>query len=102
MTGRPVIVWPGGVEAHAVTVGPVGKAQITINRVDGRVFDIPAFTAELLADTAGDGCFIATAAYGSDMEPQVAVRPTRPAIAGAFMALPAVVLISLKKLHSQE
>ena len=58
-TGRPVRVpWPEGVEAQAITVAPVGKAQITISRVDGNIFDIPAFTAKLLANTAGAGAAI--------------------------------------------
>jgi hypothetical protein len=54
--GRYVRVpWPDGVEAQAVTVGPVGNAQITISRVDGNVFDISAFSAKLLANTAATG-----------------------------------------------
>lgn len=56
-TGRYVrIPWPQGVEAQAVTAGPnPGKAKITIERVDGDVFDINAFSAKLLANTAGAG-----------------------------------------------
>jgi hypothetical protein len=55
--GRPVYVnWPDGVEAQAVTAGPnPSKATITIERVDGTVFDFSAFTARLLANTAGAG-----------------------------------------------
>lgn len=58
--GRPVrIPWPDGVEAQAVTTPPPGvtdyKARITIRRVDGHVFDFTAFTAKLLANTAGAG-----------------------------------------------
>lgn len=55
--GRPVrVAWPDGVEAQAVTSGPnPGKAQITIERVDGGVFDLTAFTAQLLANTAATG-----------------------------------------------
>lgn len=58
--GRPVRVpWPTGVEAQAVTTPPPGgtsqNAQITIRRVDGRLFDMTAFTAKLLANTAGAG-----------------------------------------------
>ena len=55
--GRPVrVAWPDGVEAQAVTAGPnPSKAQITIQRVDGDVFDLTAFTAKLLANTAGAG-----------------------------------------------
>ncbi len=55
--GRPVRVpWPQGVEAQAVTAGPnPGKAKITIERVDGDVFDLTAFSAKLLANTAGAG-----------------------------------------------
>jgi hypothetical protein len=55
--GRPVRVeWPDGIEAQAVTTGPVlSKATITIKRVDSEVFDLPAFTFKLLANTAGAG-----------------------------------------------
>lgn len=55
--GRPVrITWPNGVEAQAVTAGPnPSKAKITIERVDGDVFDFTAFMARLLANTAGAG-----------------------------------------------
>ncbi len=58
--GRPVRVhWPDGVEAQAVTTPPPGvtdyKARITIERVDGQVFDLKAFTAKLLANTGGAG-----------------------------------------------
>lgn len=55
--GRTVRVpWPQGVEAQAVTAGPnPSKARITISRLDGDVFDLTAFTAKLLANTAGAG-----------------------------------------------
>ncbi len=55
--GRYIRVpWPQGVEAQAVTAGPnPGGAKITIRRVDGGLFDFPAFTAKLLANTAGAG-----------------------------------------------
>lgn len=55
--GRFVSVeWPEGVQAQAVTVGPTpGHAQITIERVDGNVFDVTAFTAKLVARTSGAG-----------------------------------------------
>jgi len=55
--GRPVRVpWPQGIEAQAVTAGPnPGKAKITIERADGDVFDLAAFSAKLLANTAGAG-----------------------------------------------
>jgi hypothetical protein len=44
------------VEAQAVTAGPnPSKAKITIERVDGDIFDFTAFTAKLLANTAGAG-----------------------------------------------
>lgn len=54
--GRPVrVFWPDGMEAQYVTAGPnPGKAQITVRRVDGAVFDLTAFTARLLAN-AGAG-----------------------------------------------
>jgi len=54
--GRPVrVFWPEGLEAQYVTAGPTpGKAQITVRRVDGAVFDLTAFTARLLAN-AGAG-----------------------------------------------
>ncbi|TCV89067.1 hypothetical protein [Sulfurirhabdus autotrophica] len=60
-SGTPIgrtssVLWPNGVQAQAVTVGPAqGPAQITIKRIDGNVFDITAFTAKLLANTAGAG-----------------------------------------------
>lgn len=58
--GRTVrIPWPLGVEAQAVTTPPPGvtdhKARITLRRVDGRPFDLTAFTAKLLANTGGAG-----------------------------------------------
>ena len=61
--GRPVAVgWPSGVEAQAVTTPPPGvtdhSARITLERVDGQVFDLKAFTAKLLANTAGAGASI--------------------------------------------
>ena len=54
--GRPVrIPWPAGIEAQYVTAGPnPTKAQITVSRVDGGVFDLTSFTAKLLAN-AGAG-----------------------------------------------
>ena len=63
-TGEPIgrsvrVPWPEGVEAQAVTTPPPGvtdhKAQITLQRVDGDVFDLTAFTAKLLANTFGTG-----------------------------------------------
>lgn len=55
--GRTVRVpWPQGVEAQALTTGPLTNgANITITREDGRGFDLTAFTAKLLANTAGTG-----------------------------------------------
>ncbi len=58
--GRTVRVpWPAGVEAQAVTTPPPGvtdyKARLTLQRMDGDVFDLTAFTAKLLANTAGAG-----------------------------------------------
>jgi hypothetical protein len=54
--GRPVSVdWPTGLQAQAVTTGPIGPAKFTITRVDHTVFDFPEFTAKLLANTAGAG-----------------------------------------------
>lgn len=55
--GRTVRVpWPQGVEAQAVTVGPtMGGARMTVARVDGGVFALPAITFKLLANTAGAG-----------------------------------------------
>ncbi len=58
--GRTVHVpWPEGIEAQGVTTPPPGggsqKAQIFIERLDGQSFDLPSFTAKLLANTAGAG-----------------------------------------------
>jgi hypothetical protein len=58
--GRQVRVpWPEGVEAQSVTTPPPGvtdyKARITLQRVDGSLFDLTAFSAQLLANTAGAG-----------------------------------------------
>ena len=58
--GRQVrIPWPEGVEAQAVTTPPPGvtdyKARLKLRRVDGEVFALTAFTAKLLANTAGAG-----------------------------------------------
>jgi hypothetical protein len=66
-TGQPIgrtvrVPWPQGVEAQAVTTPPPGvtdyKARLTIQRIDGRVFDLTAFTAKLLANTGGAGANI--------------------------------------------
>lgn len=59
-TGRFVSVdWPTGLQAQAVTAGPqTGPANISIRRVDGDVFDLPSFSAKLLANTSGAGGFI--------------------------------------------
>lgn len=57
-TGRFFSVfWPNGIQAQAITAGPsVGiGANITIKRVDGKQFDLWAFTGKLLANTAGTG-----------------------------------------------
>jgi hypothetical protein len=55
--GRAVRVpWPAGLEAQAVTSGPVlSKARIDITRQDGQPFAITSFTGQLLANTAGAG-----------------------------------------------
>lgn len=58
--GRPVRVpWPQGVEAQAVTEGPsTSGARLNISRADGQLFDLTAFTAKLLANTAATGASI--------------------------------------------
>ncbi len=55
--GRSTAVnWPDGVQAQSVTAGlNPSKAQITIKRVDGTIFDVTTFTAKLLASTSGAG-----------------------------------------------
>lgn len=58
VTGRFFSVfWPTGVQAQAITSGPlVGKgANVTIQRTDGKRFDLWAFTGKLLANTWGTG-----------------------------------------------
>ena len=50
------IPWPDGLEAQAVTAGPVlSGAKMAIKRQDGQVFAIENFTAKLLANTGGAG-----------------------------------------------
>jgi hypothetical protein len=51
------VVWPNGVQAQAITAGPlIGRgANITIQRVDGQPFELRSFTAKLLANTAATG-----------------------------------------------
>jgi len=55
--GRTQLVqWPDGLHAQAVTSGPVtSSAQITIQRVDGGVFDLDALSFTLLANTWATG-----------------------------------------------
>jgi hypothetical protein len=66
-TGQPIgravrVPWPDGVEAQAVTTPPPGvfdyKARVTLRRVDGLLFDLTAFTAKLLGNTAATGAAI--------------------------------------------
>lgn len=57
-TGRFFSVnWPAGVQAQAVTAGPLlGKgANITLKRADGKKFDLKSFTGKILLNTAGAG-----------------------------------------------
>lgn len=75
--GRPLrVAWPTGVEAQAVTAGPSpSHAKITIERVDGDVFDINAFSAKLLANTAGAGASFEVVPFlnGQEMLPDPVV-----------------------------
>ena len=57
-TGRFFSVfWPTGVQAQAITAGPLlgNGANLTIQRADGKPFDLRAFTGRILANTAGAG-----------------------------------------------
>jgi hypothetical protein len=57
-TGRfQSVFWPVGIDAQAITAGPTigAGANITLKRVDGKVFDFRSFTGKLLANTAGAG-----------------------------------------------
>lgn len=53
------VSWPAGMEAQAVTTPPPGvtdyKARITLQRVDGDVFDLNAFSFALLGNTSATG-----------------------------------------------
>ena len=51
------ILWPNGVQAQAVTMGPLigSGANLTLKRSDGKPFDLVSFTGKLLANTAGAG-----------------------------------------------
>lgn len=58
--GRSVRVpWPSGIECQAVTTPPPGvtnhSAQLTIRKANGHVFDLTAFSFQLLANTGGAG-----------------------------------------------
>jgi hypothetical protein len=55
--GRAIrIPWPAGLEAQAVTAGPVlSGAKITLKRQDQQPFAIQSFTVKLLANTGGAG-----------------------------------------------
>lgn len=66
--GRPVrVFWPEGLEAQYVTT-ITNKAQITIRRVDGAVFDLTAFSAKLLANP-GAGRAIEVVPFLNGQEP---------------------------------
>lgn len=56
-TGRFLRVkWPDGLEAQAVTSGPVpSSARVDLTRLDGTTFGISSLTFKLLANTAGAG-----------------------------------------------
>jgi hypothetical protein len=51
------IFWPNGVQAQAITTGPLlgSGANITLKRADGKRFDLLSFTGRILANTAGAG-----------------------------------------------
>ncbi len=51
------IFWPTGVQAQAITAGPLlgTGANIILKRADGRLFDLEAFTGKILLNTAGAG-----------------------------------------------
>jgi hypothetical protein len=51
------IFWPTGVQAQAVTAGPLQGTggNITLQRADGKPFDLQAFTGKILLNTAGAG-----------------------------------------------
>jgi hypothetical protein len=51
------VLWPTGVQAQAITAGPLlgTGANITLQRADGKLFDLQAFTGKILLNTAGAG-----------------------------------------------
>jgi hypothetical protein len=51
------IFWPNGVQAQAITTGPLlgTGANITLKRPDGKPFDLWDFTGKILLNTAGAG-----------------------------------------------
>ncbi|MFA6178946.1 MAG: PEP-CTERM sorting domain-containing protein [Candidatus Methylopumilus sp.] len=49
------VTWPNGLHAQGLTIAPYGKAAVTIQRVDGNVFDITAFSAKVIGNTAPGG-----------------------------------------------
>ena len=50
-----VVSWPNGLHAQAVTIAPYQKAHVTIERVDGNVFDIQSFSTAIYSNTAAGG-----------------------------------------------
>jgi hypothetical protein len=51
------VLWPTGVQAQAITTGPLlgAGANIALKRADGKLFDLQAFTGKILLNTAGAG-----------------------------------------------
>lgn len=50
-----VLSWPTGLHAQSVTIAPYQKAHVTIERVDGNVFDIQSFSTAIYSYTAAGG-----------------------------------------------
>lgn len=62
------ISWPVGLHAQGITVDPVDKARVTIQRTDGNVFDIEAFSTVIYSfSSAGADFEVVPKLLGEDL-----------------------------------
>lgn len=103
-TGRFFTInWPTGVQAQAITAGPlVGKgANITIKRADGKKFDLKSFTGKILLNTAGAGAAfeIMPLLDGEDALPDPLLYDCTGYGGASFSYVPSLVNYDTYKIH---